>query len=151
MKILLKRGPTEKVEAYTGPAREIVVDTDKKTLVVEDGETAGGIPQAPLSSIPTSLSSLTDDVGLWTKTALTKVSQLSDDVGYWKKSELTKTSQLTNDNGYLTGHCSYCSHCTYCSNCGRCNQVHCYQVHCSQCSGYCSSLCSLCQDACGNC
>ena len=151
MKIYLKRGPTTKVAAYTGPSRELVVDTEKKTLVLQDGATPGGAEQAPLSSVPTALSKLTDDVGLWTKSALSKVSQLSDDVGYWKKSELTKTSQLTNDKGYLTGHCSYCSHCTYCSNCGRCNQVHCYEVRCSQCSGYCSRLCALCQDACGNC
>lgn len=159
MKIYLKRGSSAKVATYTGPARELVVDTGKKTLVVQDGSTIGGIPQAPLSSVPTALSKLTDDVGLWTKSALSKVSELSDDVGYWKSFELTKTSQLTNDKGYLTGHCSYCSYCTYCSNCGRCNsvqcnQVRCTQVRCSQCSGECNncSNCSNCQqcDCCDN-
>ena len=36
------RGTTEQVAQYTGPVGEIVVDTTKNTVVVQDGTTAGG-------------------------------------------------------------------------------------------------------------
>ena len=36
------RGTTEQVAKYTGPVGEIVVDTTKNTVVVQDGTTAGG-------------------------------------------------------------------------------------------------------------
>lgn len=39
-------GPTAKVSAYTGVTREVVVDDDKHTLVVQDGATQGGFPLA---------------------------------------------------------------------------------------------------------
>lgn len=93
-KILLKRGTSGQTAAYTGKAREVTEDTDKKTLVVHDGGTAGGTPAAKLADVPTKLSQLTLDSGLWTKNALT-LAALTDDVGYWKKSDLTKTSQTT--------------------------------------------------------
>lgn len=153
-KILLKRGASAAVAAYTGKPRELVVDAGSKTLAVQDGETAGGIPAAKLSDVPVKLSQITDDAGLWRKGALALAS-LTDDAGYWKRADLTKVSQLANDPGYKTGHCSYCSHCTYCSNCGRCNNVQCSQtkcnqVKCSQCSGQCTN-CSQCSSGSDNC
>lgn len=39
-----KRGTTAQHAAYTGPAGEVTVDTDKKTIVIHDGTTAGGNP-----------------------------------------------------------------------------------------------------------
>ena len=42
-KIILKRGTTAKAAAYTGPAGEVVVDTDLRTLRVQDNVTPGGI------------------------------------------------------------------------------------------------------------
>lgn len=152
--ILLRGGTTAQHAGFTGANREITVDTVKKTLVIHDGETAGGFLLAPLSSVPIKLSQLTENSGLWKKSVLTKVSQLTDDVGYW--ANLTKISQLQNDLSWKTGHCTYCSHCTYCKQCSRCNQVqcnqvHCTQVHCTQCSGYCTSVCSLCYAACRDC
>ena len=60
-KILLKRGTTTATAAYTGKVREVTIDTDKKVLVVHDGETAGGTALAKLSALPTSLSKLTED------------------------------------------------------------------------------------------
>lgn len=152
--IYLRGGATAEHSGFTGLTREVTVDTDKKVLVVHDGKTEGGFPTAKASLTPTVLSHLTEDAGLWLKTALTKVSHLTNDVGYW--TDLTKVSQLTNDSGFKTGHCSYCSHCTYCSQCSRCNnvqcgQVQCSQVHCTQCSGYCTSLCAKCTTACSNC
>lgn len=156
--ILWKGGASAKSDAYIGEKGEIAIDTTYHRIRVHDGTTAGGTALALKSDLPTRLSQLTDDVGVWAKGAITALSQLTDDVGFWKREDLTKISQLTNDSGFQTGHCSYCSHCTYCSNCGRCNnvkcsqvqcgQVQCNQVQCSQCSGYCSSLCSLCGAAC---
>lgn len=40
--ILLKRGTTAKNLAYSGPAGEVTVDTDLKTLRIQDGVTPGG-------------------------------------------------------------------------------------------------------------
>lgn len=152
--ILLRGGTTSEHTGFIGANKEITVDTTKKTLVVHDGQTAGGFPQLPLSAVPIKLSQLTENSGLWKKSVLTKVSQLTDDVGYW--ANLTKVSQLQNDSNWKTGHCTYCSYCTYCAKCSRCNnvncnQVRCNQVQCSQCSGYCTSVCQKCQAACGDC
>ena len=41
--ILVKRGTTDKIAAYTGECGELVFDTDAKNLYVMDGETVGGI------------------------------------------------------------------------------------------------------------
>lgn len=41
-RILLKRGNTLKATAYAGPSGEAVIDTDLKTLRVQDGSTLGG-------------------------------------------------------------------------------------------------------------
>ena len=38
------RGDTVTGRYYTGPEGEITVDTTKKTVIVHDGVTAGGIP-----------------------------------------------------------------------------------------------------------
>ena len=62
--ILMKRGPTNKVVAYTGSVGELVVDTTKKTVLVQDGKTAGGIVLAKYSDIP-------DTSALVTKAELT--------------------------------------------------------------------------------
>ena len=41
-----RRGTTEENAAFTGLVGEVSIDTDKKTAVVHDGETAGGYPLA---------------------------------------------------------------------------------------------------------
>ena len=40
--ILLKRGETSRAATYTGPVGELVVDTDVKTIRIQDGLTPGG-------------------------------------------------------------------------------------------------------------
>mgnify|MGYP000358411921 CR=1 FL=1 len=40
----LRRGTTSQHSTFTGAAGEVTVDTDKKTVVVHDGTTAGGYP-----------------------------------------------------------------------------------------------------------
>jgi hypothetical protein len=46
-----RRGNTAQTATFTGAVAEITVDTDKKTIVVHDGTTAGGIPLAKESTI----------------------------------------------------------------------------------------------------
>ena len=48
-----RRGNTAQTATFTGAVAEITVDTDKKTLVVHDGSTSGGIPLAKESTIST--------------------------------------------------------------------------------------------------
>jgi len=40
--LLLKRGNTSQTSTFTGLSGEITIDTDKNTIVVHDGSTAGG-------------------------------------------------------------------------------------------------------------
>ena len=91
--ILWKGGSAEQNDAYTGEPGEITIDTDTHRIRVHDGATAGGTALALKSDLPTKLSQLTDDVGIWAKGTLTALSQLTDDVGFWKKADLTKISQ----------------------------------------------------------
>lgn len=44
-----RRGTTSEHSTFTGLLGEITIDTDKKTIVVHDGSTAGGIPLAKAS------------------------------------------------------------------------------------------------------
>jgi hypothetical protein len=41
-----RRGTTSQHSSFTGHNAELTVDTDKKTVVVHDGSTAGGVPLA---------------------------------------------------------------------------------------------------------
>ena len=45
-RIQLRRGTTAQTNAFTGAVGEVTVDTDKDVLVVHDGVTAGGFPEA---------------------------------------------------------------------------------------------------------
>jgi hypothetical protein len=45
----LRRGTTAEHSAFTGLVGEVTIDTDKDTIVVHDGVTAGGIPLAKAS------------------------------------------------------------------------------------------------------
>ena len=44
--VQFRRGNTTQTSTFTGAVAEITVDTDKKTVVVHDGVTAGGFPLA---------------------------------------------------------------------------------------------------------
>jgi hypothetical protein len=50
--VQIRRGTTTQTNSFTGAVGEITVDTDKDTVVVHDGSTAGGHP------LPTSLADL---------------------------------------------------------------------------------------------
>ena len=49
--VQIRRGNTVQTSTFTGAVAEITVDTDKKTLVVHDGSTAGGIPLATQANV----------------------------------------------------------------------------------------------------
>ncbi len=150
-----KHGSSTEHASFTGAEKELTIDDDLHTIRVHDGVTPGGTALALLADVPTKLSDLTDDIGVWTKDTLVNLSQLTNDAGFWLKTDLTKISQLTNDSGFLTGHCSYCTHCTYCqqcSNCHNCTTINCTTINCTtiQCSAY--SYCYYCKNCnCSNC
>lgn len=56
-----RRGTHAQVEAYVGPVGEIIVDTDQNRLVVQDGATVGGNPQAKLSEVLTNTRTALND------------------------------------------------------------------------------------------
>jgi len=59
--IQFRRGTTAEHSTFTGAVGEVTVDTDKDTAVVHDGSTAGGIPLAKESAIPTTGTIATQD------------------------------------------------------------------------------------------
>jgi len=53
--VQFRRGNTAQTNAFTGAVAEITVDTDKETVVVHDGSTAGGFPLARESALSANL------------------------------------------------------------------------------------------------
>ena len=60
-RVQLRRGTTAQTNAFTGAVGEVTVDTDKKTLVVHDGTTAGGFPQATRANADGTISLIKKD------------------------------------------------------------------------------------------
>jgi len=52
-RLQLRGGTTSQHSTFTGALREVTVDTDKDTLVVHDGATAGGFPLATSTNLTT--------------------------------------------------------------------------------------------------
>lgn len=59
----LRGGTTAETLLFTGAQREVTVDTDKNTLVVQDGVTAGGFPLATEEQVADGTFYYNDDVG----------------------------------------------------------------------------------------
>lgn len=57
--IQLRRGTTSEHATFTGKVGEVTIDTDKKTLVVHDNATAGGVPLAKASELPVAATDVT--------------------------------------------------------------------------------------------
>lgn len=73
-----RRGTTAQHSTFTGALGELTVDTDKKTVVVHDGITAGGHPLAVASKYaPLASPALTDVPTAPTATAGTNTTQLA--------------------------------------------------------------------------
>ena len=60
-RLQLRGGTTSQHSTFTGALREVTVDTDKDTLVVHDGATAGGIPLAKYSDVSSINTDLVND------------------------------------------------------------------------------------------
>jgi len=58
----LRRGTTAQIATFTGAQGEVIVDTDKDTLVVQDGATAGGFPLASEAAVVDGTFYFNDDV-----------------------------------------------------------------------------------------
>lgn len=59
--VQFRRGNTVQTSTFTGSVAEVTVDTDKKTLVVHDGTTAGGIPLATQANVSSSVTQAAAD------------------------------------------------------------------------------------------
>jgi len=60
-RLQLRGGTTSQHSTFTGALREVTVDTDKDTLVVHDGATAGGFPLAKYSDVSSINTDLVND------------------------------------------------------------------------------------------
>lgn len=58
-----RRGTTSEMLGFTGAQGEVVVDTDKKALVVQDGITAGGFPTATSDQVVNGTFYFNEDAG----------------------------------------------------------------------------------------
>jgi hypothetical protein len=74
-----RRGSTAEHASFTGLVGEITVDTTKKTAVVHDGSTAGGVPLAKESALPAASS--TTVAGLVEKATDAEVRSATADKG----------------------------------------------------------------------
>ena len=99
----LRRGTTSQVAAFTGANGEVVVDTEKKTLFVNDGSTAGGleIVRADFSNISAS-ASLT--LGTLTATTLnvTTLDLTNLEVTNIKAKDGTSAGSIADSTGVVT-------------------------------------------------
>ena len=60
-RVQLRRGTTPQTSIFTGAVGEVTVDTDKKTIVVHDGVTAGGFPNAARANADGTISLIKKD------------------------------------------------------------------------------------------
>lgn len=60
-RLQLRRGTTAETNTFTGAVGEVTVDTNKKTVVVHDGVTAGGFPVAAIANNNGSISLIRKD------------------------------------------------------------------------------------------
>lgn len=67
-KVQFRGGDTTSHQSFTGAEREVTVDTTKKTLVVHDGITPGGVPLAKETEVQDALDLKADKIDTYTKT-----------------------------------------------------------------------------------
>tara|TARA_R110002126_G_scaffold178730_1_gene327815 strand:- start:3296 stop:4609 length:1314 start_codon:yes stop_codon:yes gene_type:complete len=93
-----RRGTTTQHASFTGADGEVTVDTTKKTLVVHDGATAGGIAQVP------AVGSLRVDFGengitTYSSDPVVNVNRNVDDAGSGNGHCFSDSSEITRDGG----------------------------------------------------
>ena len=77
--IQLRRGTTTQTDAFTGALAEVTVDTDKDTVVVHDGSTAGGHPLVKTSDLGTAATTAATDYATAAQGALADTAVQPDD------------------------------------------------------------------------
>ena len=77
--IQLRRGTTTQTNAFTGALAEVTVDTDKDTVVVHDGSTAGGHPLVKTSDLGTAATTAASDYATAAQGALADTAVQPDD------------------------------------------------------------------------
>jgi hypothetical protein len=77
--IQLRRGTTTQTNAFTGALAEVTVDTDKDTVVVHDGSTAGGHPLVKTSDLGTAATTAATDYATAAQGALADTAVQPDD------------------------------------------------------------------------
>ena len=77
IQIQLRRGTTTEHNTFKGAVGEVTVDTDKKTLVVHDGVTAGGTVLAKVSEVPSLVPQATEAVAGKAKIATTAIASVA--------------------------------------------------------------------------
>ena len=94
-KVQFRGGTTTSHQSFTGAEREVTVDITKKTLVVHDGITPGGIPLAKELETQNSLDLKADKSTTYTKTELDN-GQL--DNRYYTETEIDNALDLKVNN-----------------------------------------------------
>jgi len=61
--VQLRRGTTSQHTSFTGAVGEVTVDTDKDTVVVHDGATAGGHPLLKEAAVDVDVAGITSSTG----------------------------------------------------------------------------------------
>ena len=91
-KIQFRRGTTAEHATFAGAQGELTYDTEKKTLVLHDGTTIGGIELARMDAVPTDLNHLTDDGDILPQIMPTTTGTWYGDRAFWSGGEGTVTS-----------------------------------------------------------
>jgi hypothetical protein len=103
----LRRGTTTQHNSFTGLAGEVTVDTDKDTVVVHDGSTAGGFPLATSATIATEVAALVDSAPGTLDTLNELAAALGDDPNFATTVTNSIATKMPLAGGTFTGNVSF--------------------------------------------
>ena len=103
----LRRGTTSQHSTFTGLAGEVTVDTDKETVVVHDGSTAGGFPLATSATIATEVAALVDSAPGTLDTLNELAAALGDDPNFATTVTNSIATKMPLAGGTFTGDVSF--------------------------------------------
>ncbi len=103
----LRRGTTTQHNSFTGLAGEVTVDTDKDTVVVHDGSTAGGFPLATSATITTEVAALVDSAPGTLDTLNELAAALGDDPNFATTVTNSIATKMPLAGGTFTGNVSF--------------------------------------------
>jgi len=103
----LRRGTTTQHNTFTGLAGEVTVDTDKDTVVVHDGSTAGGFPLAKTADIATEVAALVDSAPSTLDTLNELAAALGDDPNFATTVTNSIATKMPLAGGTFTGNVTF--------------------------------------------